>query len=406
MSKRPMRQSDFTVPIPQQGPKLKQSQFTAPIQAPPPRREMDMSTPKTAREIDEMTSAEYAKYIRYNAPKETAPADVAPVVLEDDPSMASVAGVTPTEVSVAVAPVVPVVPVAPVELRYEYQPTDEHGRPLGGKQVIKYTTPDELASKLVEQNTQLVRRLREVTRKQRLGITDNEEVTAEAEFISVPEFNPRDLSPEERFQLSQDINDPAKSVDAINTLIEASVGMSAAKLRETTANNTFTLQQLTAKSNYDTFEKSAADFYPCAENKQTLIDWMVKTGLQPSIANFQKAQSTLSKAGLLVDRPIVQEVVPVAPVAPAQVPNSQAPAVPESRIALAEQPQIKRQVKVSSGLNEANSSTTNSAAIAAPMISVTLADIEKMPADQYKRWLRDPANKAVIEEINRQGARR
>jgi hypothetical protein len=366
---------------------------------------MDMSTPKTAHEIDEMTSAEYAKYIRYNAPKETA-SEVAPVVPEDDPSMASVAPVAPTEVSVAVAPVVPVVPVAPVELRYEYQPTDEHGRPLGGKQVIKYTTPDELASKLVEQNTQLVRRLREVTRKQRLGITDNEEVTAEAEFISVPEFNPRELSPEERFQLSQDINDPAKSVDAINTLIEASVGMSAAKLRETTANNTFTLQQLTAKSNYDTFEKSAADFYPCAENKQTLIDWMVKTGLQPSIANFQKAQSTLSKAGLLVDRPIVQEVVPVAPVAPAQVPNSQAPAVPESRIALAEQPQIKRQVKVSSGLNEANSSTTNSAAIAAPMISVTLADIEKMPADQYKRWLRDPANKAVIEEINRQGARR
>ena len=365
-----------------------------------------MSTPKTACELDEMTSAEYAKYIRYNAPKETAPADVAPVVLEDDPSMASVAPVAPTEVSVAVAPVVPVVPVAPVELRYEYQPTDEHGRPLGGKQVIKYTTPDELASKLAEQNTQLVRRLREVTRKQRLGITDNEEVTAEAEFISVPEFNPRELSPEERFQLSQDINDPAKSVDAINTLIEASVGMSAAKLRETTANNTFTLQQLTAKSNYDTFEKSAADFYPCAENKQTLIDWMVKTGLQPSIANFQKAQSTLSKAGLLVDRPIVQEVVPVAPVAPAQVPNSQVPVVPESRIAPEEQPQIKRQVKVSSGLNEANSSTTNSAAIAAPMISVTLADIEKMPADQYKRWLRDPANKAVIEEINRQGARR
>ena len=160
MSKRPMRQSDFTVPIPQQGSKLKQSQFTAPIQAPPPRREMDMSTPKTAREIDEMTSAEYAKYIRYNAPKETAPADVAPVVLEDDPSMASVAPVAPTEVSVAVAPVGPVVPVAPVELRYEYQPTDEHGRPLGGKQVIKYTTPDELASKLVGQNTQLVRRLR------------------------------------------------------------------------------------------------------------------------------------------------------------------------------------------------------------------------------------------------------
>ena len=160
MSKRRMKQSDYTFPIPEQGPTLKQSHFTVPVtQAAPPRREMDMSTPKTACELDEMTSAEYAKYIRYNASKETA-SEVAPVVLEDDPSMASVAGVTPTEVSVAVAPVVPVVPVvpvAPVELRYEYQPTDEHGRPLGGNQVIMYTTPVVLASNLVEKNTQLVR---------------------------------------------------------------------------------------------------------------------------------------------------------------------------------------------------------------------------------------------------------
>ena len=50
-----------------------------------------------------------------------------------------------------VAPITPEVaptPVAPVESRYEYQPTDEQGRPLGGKQVIKYTTQEEFATKL------------------------------------------------------------------------------------------------------------------------------------------------------------------------------------------------------------------------------------------------------------------
>ena len=37
---------------------------------------------------------------------------------------------------------------APVEQRYEYQPVDETGRPIGGKQVIKYTTNEELVTKL------------------------------------------------------------------------------------------------------------------------------------------------------------------------------------------------------------------------------------------------------------------
>jgi hypothetical protein len=360
---------------------------------------------KTAQEIDAMSSAEYAKYIKYNRTQPAAVA-VAPEG-EIDPSMPARVPVAAPAPTVAVTPE-PVAPPAPVEKRFEYQNKDEHGRPIGGKQVIVYTDEADMQRKFAEKEQNLVRHLREVTRKQRLGITDNEEALVDAEFVEVPEFRPRELTPEERFQLSQDINDPAKAIDAVNTMIEASVGMSPAKLRETTAQNTFTLQQLTAKSNYDTFEKGATDFYPCSENKQALIEWMVKTKLQPSIANFQKAQSTLSRAGLLVDRPIVQEVVPTpAPVAASvQEPNSQVPVVPESRIAPEEQPQTKRQVKVSSGLSEANSSTTNSAAQTVPMISVTLAEIERMPSEQYKRWLKDPANKAIRDEIDRQGQRR
>ena len=34
------------------------------------------------------------------------------------------------------------------ELRYSFQPTDDEGRPLGAKQVIKYKTSEELADKL------------------------------------------------------------------------------------------------------------------------------------------------------------------------------------------------------------------------------------------------------------------
>ena len=102
----------------------------------------------------------------------------------------------------------PVVAELP-ELRYEYQPTDEHGRPLGGMQVIKYKTPDELATKLAGQNTELLRKLREVTRKQKLGITDDVQLPDDAEIQEFVTPQPKTLSAEELFNLSQDLQDPA-----------------------------------------------------------------------------------------------------------------------------------------------------------------------------------------------------
>ena len=68
----------------------------------------------------------------------------------------------------------PNVPVeAPVvelpELRYEYQPTDDNGMNMGGKQVLKYKTTEELIQKLQEQNVLLQRKWREETCKNRLG---------------------------------------------------------------------------------------------------------------------------------------------------------------------------------------------------------------------------------------------
>ena len=68
-----------------------------------------------------------------------------------------------------------IVEVPVVEERtHIYQPTDEQGRPIGGKQVIKYTTQDELVNKLQEQNVLIfLRKLREETRKNRLGISDD-----------------------------------------------------------------------------------------------------------------------------------------------------------------------------------------------------------------------------------------
>jgi hypothetical protein len=312
---------------------------------------------------------------------------------------------------VAEEPVVPVAPVVTPELRYEYQPTDEQGRPLGGKQVIVYKTPDELAQKLSEQNSQLVRKLREVTRKQKLGITDDAELPADTELATFVTPTPRTLSAEELFTLSQDLQDPAKSVEAVNTIFEASVGLTSAQMRQQFNDAQIAKLQHQAYVNYQIFEKQAGDlFYPCAENAQVLTDWMFKKQLAPTVKNFEIAASKLKEAGLLLDSPIVREVAPTpttpapaaeAPVAPVSTePNSQVPVAPESRITPGEQPQTKRPVRVPSGLNArvASDGTDNQGVT----VAFTLADIEKMPAEIYKQKMKDPAFRKMVDELENQ----
>ncbi len=51
-------------------------------------------------------------------------------------------------------------PVVEEPKRYEYQPTDEDGRPVGGKQVILYITQEELVEKIVSVSARRIRLMR------------------------------------------------------------------------------------------------------------------------------------------------------------------------------------------------------------------------------------------------------
>jgi hypothetical protein len=144
---------------------------------------------------------------------------------------------------------------------------------------------------------------------------------------------------------------------------------------------------------------------------------MVKKGLAPTVTNFNLAFSTLKEAGLLLDNPIVREVTPapeVPPVPPVVLAPSpaestepkipQAPAVPESRITPAEQPQAKRQVKVPSGLNSSNASDSiSSSGVTA---NITLSDIDDMPSEVYRKKLKDPAFRKLVDDLEKQAATR
>ncbi len=266
---------------------------------------------------------------------------------------------------------------------YRYQPTDDSGRSIGGEQVIKYTTNEELADRLKEQNVLLIRKLREQTRKVRLGIVETEDIPDDAQRYDGPvEFNPRDLTDEERYEIARDLVDPTKSFDAASRLVEARIGAPLDVLGHTLQNIQQDNINLRAKIEANSFVSDNPDYYKCNENFEAITSWMVRYNLAPIRANYQKAYDTLKAQGLLVlgNAPSVSEVIPAV---------VEAPVV---EVALEREP-----VKVIPfSLNRENTSDIGTPIVPGSDIvyktldgkTLTgLAAVSAMPSDEYRRRL-------------------
>lgn len=320
---------------------------------------------------------------------------------------------TPVEEIVPVAEI-PAPEVAPLpDLRYEWQPTDENDRPLGGKQVIIYKTQDELFEKMRDRSVSLLRQLRKVTRDTQLGTPEVLPDDAER-FQNVTEFASRDLSAEERFDIAQKITNPETFIDGRDQLIESAFGKKPADVTKTLNEMQKSLIQARATENYVEFTNASQGYYDSAENRSSITRWLIKRNLAPTVANFNLAFTTLTESGLIQEAPVVrQEPVPsapvVEPVAPVEsVVNAQPPVVDSPRISGDQQPQPKRHSLVPSSLNDRVSSGTG---VQSPSgSSMTLADIDRLPADVYKQKLKDKdfvthMNKLEEDALRRRQAR-
>lgn len=355
-------------------------------------------------DVEQMSSAEYRKNLEnpeFRAHVEKLTRSANPVVVNEEPE------IVPPAVIPAVVPLAPVSNELP-EQSFSWQPKDEHGRPMGGLQVIKYKTQEEKDEKFVKANNSLLIELRKRVREQRLGLTPEENIPTEAQrFDGIVEFKPKSLTAEERFQITQDLNDPEKFDDARDRLLESAIGVPPSKLISILNSQQMESLQLRAKQNFDTFIASGPDFYADAENTKTLTDWMFKNKLAPTVDNFNLASSTLKAAGLLLDAPVVRQE-PVPTLAPASVlpvepeVKAQPLVVPPSRIAPEVQPQPKRHSQVPSGLNDRISSATGLSP--AEGHSLTLADIDRMSGDQYKAKMKDPAFRKLVDTLEKEAA--
>lgn len=329
------------------------------------------------------------------------------VVNEPDPS-----GVGSPLIVPPVAIVPPVEPSAPAVLpdqRYEYQPCDENGRPMGGRQVIIYKTPDELTQKLVAQNESILRQLRKVTREKVLGVSDGV-VDDSEKFQNVVEFKPRNLTADERFAVAQKLTSPETADEARDLLIESAFGAKPEILAQTLNDQQKFIIQQRAVDNYIQFVNSSPDYYDSAANRDTVTLWMAKNNNMPTHANFVKAFQRLTQAGLLEVAPVVQQasVTPPAPVEEPPVvtvePESkpQTPAAAAPGLGTATQPQVTRHSHVPSGLNP---SVASAAGPNSPVEGgVTLADIDKLPSDVYRAKLKDPKFAALVNRLENEAA--
>jgi len=324
-------------------------------------------------------------------------------------------------------------PVESVEQVYRYQPTDNEGRAIGGLQVIKYTTPDELRDKLVEQNTLLIRKLRQETRKNRLGIQDEEQFSEDTPKYTGPkEFKPRELSDDERVGISRRLLDPTTAFEAQQELIEAQLGAPLAEFGSTLSQIQNENLKLRARVESQAFLQDNPDYYKCEENFAAITGWMLRYDLAPVKDNFQKAYDTLKTQGVLIEGAKV-EVVPVVPVASiVHVDEPTAPVREELPVTVQEiVPETVR--RLPTGLTRNESSDTGPINIpgsdivyeaviggeikkvngveqlvgAQKKLYTGAAALDAMPAEEYKRrLLHEPGFTKKVQELDKASNRR
>jgi hypothetical protein len=290
------------------------------------------------------------------------------------------------------------------EFVYSYQPMDEYNRPLGSVQVFKGANAQEVLDKVANAHKESIKMARELKRKNRLGILDDE---------NIPENVVRNQEDEALSQLS--VEDRLVKVEEENSILRA-------------------------RAEAELFRQTTPQYYPCRENFETLTSWMVKNNLAPVRENFDYAFQKLSEVGLLLAAPIVREAiqpVPQEPVAPAIPANTQPEPVQASRITETVQAQQPRTaVRPASGLTKSTASdadiipskvtAVDQIVYVAPAKVITAKDgsiqrvikegttykgqaaLDNMPADEYRRRLKDPAFQKAVNtfyaEFNKKAA--
>jgi len=200
----------------------------------------------------------------------------------------------------------------------------------------------------------------------------------------------KDITPEDRLRLSEEITDPRKVVEAVEEIVTKRTGISPNKL-----GNEFGRMNAQEQDRYfgeeaTAFREENPDFYPVPQNRDLLFDEIRANGWDFTRNNLSIALQTLRDRGNLIPWPddsqeqIPQEPIPAPVMQPAYSGNGYANGQTTAQPAPSPRPR-----SVSTGLRHSDASA--SAPPPPQRKQYTRADIERMSRAEYNDKLRsDP----------------
>ena len=285
--------------------------------------------------------------------------------------------------AVVPAPVVETPAELPEQI-YEYFITDDSGKQIGGKQVFKYRTQDELIEKLRDSNVHVRRMAQKLREDKLMNGTDVPEDATAAEPLVLRQR----LSAEERAAWEAKLEDPAEAAKAQYVLDR---------------DDDRGVQNTLLTSNYEnrvllsieSFKNRNRDYVLSQDSAAKLIGYVERRGLDPTNPrNYQKAYDALRENGIIADASGNQAAETVLAPAPPTVREEKtvlaaAPAPAATRIS---EPAVaaKRPVaQIPTGLSNADQVSEGESTIPQPhwlTVRVYLKDGKGAPTNQFQEF--------------------
>lgn len=214
-------------------------------------------------------------------------------------------------------------------------------------------TREQVVKELIKAQTHATRTIRENRRALKLEKPDPAQ--------ALPEFNPRTLSTDERFRLTNDLNDPSKSDEALERLIEARLGAPLDVVRATLVQSQESAERARIVSEAQRFVSNHPEFKQCEENDKLMVEYLQARNMGYTARNLELAFDDLKEVLVLNQ--------PAAPV-------------------------VIRPRSTSTGLP----ASTSAGRAATKPVGLSVEDINRMPLDEYRRKLQDPAFVSAVDK--------
>lgn len=193
-------------------------------------------------------------------------------------------------------------------LEYRFRTKLEDGTLVGGEQVVRAETQDELMDKAAENYNQLWRHSREEKLKREMAAPAPEGAkTAPPTFIP----KPRPLTAEERMRFTRDIVNPATADEALDLAIEAKLGAKSAEISQSLARNDKNASAIRAAQESTLWAEAHPEVIFSANNRRDLATWIAKHNLEFTVENYDLALQTLAPD--LEQMPTSSEGTPTKP---------------------------------------------------------------------------------------------